>query len=32
MYTGINTYLEKEMIQLAQPTTRINVITPPEQM
>ena len=32
MYTGINTCLEKEMIQLSQPTTRIDVITPPEQM
>ena len=31
MYPGINTCLEKEIIQLAPPTTRIYVITPPER-
>ena len=32
MYPGINTRLEKEMIQLAPPTMKIKVIAPPEQM
>ena len=31
MYPGINTRLEKEMIQLAQPTMKIKVIAPPER-
>ena len=31
MYPGINTRLEKEMIQLAPPTMKIKVIAPPER-
>ena len=31
MYPGINTRLEKEMIQLAQPTMKIKDIAPPER-
>ena len=31
MYPGINTRLEKEMIQLAHPTMKIKVIAPPER-
>ena len=31
MFPGINTRLEKEMTQLAQPTMKIKVIAPPER-
>ena len=31
MYPGINTRLEKEMIQLAPPTMKIKVIAPPDR-
>ena len=31
MYPGINTRLEKELIQLAPPTMKIKVIAPPER-
>ena len=31
MYAGINTRLEKEMIQLASPIMKIKVIAPPER-
>ena len=31
MYPGINTRLEKEMIQLAPPTMKVKVIAPPER-